>query len=157
MDSGFLETFAVESRIQKFFAFRIRNPTLWNPALGILDPRKQTFWNPESPGLRWNPESSTWDPESTSWYPESIEVESWIQYLRSRVYIMASGIQWGGILNQVPGIWSPQQGIWNTTLSQSISHGAKHLSSTKSLLRKNNLQGEKIYPSLNILNYFFYK
>ena len=106
-----------ESGNQEAIARRIWNPEnicLWNsgiilfgirnPDLGIRNPGKPTFWN-----------------------PESTEVESWIKYLGSGVHIMEFGIHWGGILNQVPGIRSPYYGIRNPRLPWITQHGAKIL------------------------------
>ena len=66
----------VESGIQEIIDF------------GIRKPEKNCLWNPETYFLEFgNPGNICF------WNPESTELESWIQFLRSRVNIMEYGIQ----------------------------------------------------------------
>ena len=88
----------VESGIQ-------RNICLWN-----LE-SKETF----ACGI-WNPGLGIWNPRKvTSWSLESNEVESWIQYLGSGVHIFYSGIQDYHSLPYTGNLFK-----WNTSLSQCL-------------------------------------
>ena len=42
------EVLLVESEIQEFFSFGIRNAGLWNPEYSSRDPESTNDWNPES-------------------------------------------------------------------------------------------------------------